>query len=60
MFTYVYICRTCTILRKNKINIVRLNNTECLLFREFERGGGEKCCGQFKWLESCLVYLSLD
>jgi len=38
MFTYVYICRTRTILRKNKINTVCLNNTECLLFQEFEGG----------------------
>lgn len=40
MFTYVYICRTCTILRKNKINIVCLNNTECLYSRN-SRGGVE-------------------
>lgn len=60
MFTHVYICRTRTILRKNKINIVCLNNAECLLFREFGGVGSEKCCGQFKWLELCLVYLLLD
>lgn len=40
MFTHVYICRTHTILRKNKINIVCLNNAECLLFQEFGGGGG--------------------